>query len=297
MTMPKASPFVKWAGGKRQLLDDLVRCLPQDFADRPVYVEPFIGGGALLLHLLQNYPTIEKAVICEINPALMVAWRCVQSKVEDLITLLEAKQSAYLPLDDDGRKRFYLRERYAFNKALAGENPDPLRVAAGLLFLNRTCFNGLYRVNSQGEFNVPHGRYKNPRILDAENLRSVSTLLRRVEVVFGDFELSLQLAGDLSRTFWYFDPPYKPVSQSASFTSYTAGGFCDAEQERLAAFCRKLDAGGAKFLLSNSDPQGEEAGFFDRLYRGFSIKRVRATRAINSDPRGRGATSEIIVSN
>lgn len=289
-----ARPFVKWAGGKTQLLGEIQKSLPADIASRHrVYIEPFVGGGAVLFWILQAYPNIERAVIGDINKELVGAYRAIKEQPEELIALLARIQSEYLALDADGRADYFLRQRALFN----AKKTDLLETTALFIFLNKTCYNGLYRVNSKGGFNVPHGRYANPRILDAENLRAVSAVLQRVDILDGDFEQIAQRAGTNGASLYYLDPPYKPLTASASFTSYAAGGFDDAAQIRLRDFCRRIDAEGAEFVASNSDPQGAEKMFFDRLYQGFLIRRVHATRAVNSNPNGRGSVSEIIISN
>lgn len=289
-----ARPFVKWAGGKTQLLDEIQKSLPADIANRPrVYIEPFVGGGAVLFWILQAYPNIERAVIGDINKELVGAYRTIKEQPEELIAFLGNIQSEYLALDTDGRTDYFLRQRALFNT----KKTEPLETTSLFIFLNKTCYNGLYRVNSKGGFNVPHGRYANPRILDADNLRAVSAVLQRVDILDGDFEQIALRAGANGASLYYLDPPYKPLTSSASFTSYAAGGFDDAAQIRLSNFCRRIDAEGAQFVASNSDPQGAEKMFFDRLYQGFLIRRVHATRAVNSNPNGRGGVSEIIISN
>ena len=261
-------------------------------ARRPrVYVEPFVGGGAVLFWILQAYPNIERAVIGDINAELIGTYHAIKERVEELIALLARLQSEYIALDADGRADYFLRQRLLFNS----KNTTPLETAALFIFLNKTCYNGLYRVNSRGGFNVPHGRYAKPPILDAENLRVVSALLQRVDILCGDFEQTGCYASP--DALYYLDPPYKPLSVSSSFTAYAAGGFDDAEQTRLRDFCERITECGAQFIASNSDPQGDEKLFFDRLYQSFSIRRVLAARAVNSNPRGRGSVSEIIISN
>lgn len=263
----QARPFVKWVGGKTQLLDEVKKSLPRDFSTRQhiTYVEPFVGGGAVMFKLLQEYPNIERAII----------------------------QSEYLPLSSDDRKSYFIAKRSLFN----AKNITPLETAALFIFLNRTCFNGLYRVNSKGEFNVPHGKYVNPRICDADNLRACSKVLQKVEILCGDFAETGRYAGP--DTLYYFDPPYKPITETSSFTSYTRGGFDDQEQIRLRDFCDHISAAKSSFIASNSDPRNANSkeNFFDSIYNNFFIRRVSATRMINSDASGRGSISEIMISN
>lgn len=290
-----AKPFVKWVGGKTQLLDEVKRSLPRNLKDRAgvTYVEPFIGGGAVMFWILQEYPNIERAIINDINAELICTYRVVKQDVISLIEELDRIQSEYLPLDANARKEYYNNKRKIFNSR---EIPD-LEIASLFIFLNRTCFNGLYRVNSKGEFNVPHGKYANPRICDKENLLAASKVLQKVEILCGDFTQTEQYAGP--NTIFYFDPPYKPITETSSFTSYAKDGFNDEEQIRLRDFCTRIARNKAQFVASNSDPkeEGKKETFFDMIYQQFTIKRVSAARMINSNPNGRGAISEIMISN
>lgn len=291
----QARPFVKWVGGKTQLLDEVKKSLPRDFSTRQhiTYVEPFVGGGAVMFNLLQEYPNIERAIINDINEELICTYRVIKENVEVLIERLAVIQSEYIPLSADDRKNYFIAKRSLFNT----ENITPIETAALFIFLNRTCFNGLYRVNSKGEFNVPHGKYVNPRICDADNLRACSQVLQKVEILCGDFAETGRYAGP--DTLYYFDPPYKPITETSSFTSYTRGGFDDQEQIRLRDFCDRISAAKSSFIASNSDPRNtnSEENFFDNIYNNFFIRRVSATRMINSDASGRGSISEIMISN
>lgn len=290
-----AKPFVKWVGGKTQLLDEVKKSLPKNLKNRTgvTYVEPFIGGGAVMFWILQEYPNIERAIINDINAELVCTYRVVKKNVTSLIEELEKIQSEYLPLDAKARKEYYNIKRKTFNS----RNISDIETAALFIFLNRTCFNGLYRVNSKGEFNVPHGKYANPRICDRENLLAGSKVLQKVEILCGDFAQTEKYAGP--NTIFYFDPPYKPITETSSFTSYAKDGFNDEEQIRLRDFCTRIARHKAQFVASNSDPkEGEkEETFFDEIYKQFTIKRVSAARMINSNPNGRGAISEIMISN
>lgn len=293
-----ARPFLKWAGGKGQLLDTLMPRLPSDLGSGSVrrYVEPFLGGGAVFFAVAEAYSP-EESFLFDVNRELVLTYRAVQQDVERLIEELRALETTYLPLSDDERRGFYYGLRERFNRAEGSAASTPVARAAEFLFLNRTCFNGLFRVNSRGRFNVPPGRYQNPRILDEGNLRAVSGLLARVTIRQGDFTESLPVVDE--QTFIYIDPPYRPLSTTAKFTSYARDAFTDADQIRLAEFCRKVDAAGARFMLSNSDPRNTDPddSFFDDLYSGFSISRVSARRAINRNPDGRGSLTEIVVTN
>lgn len=290
-----ARPFVKWVGGKTQLLDDIKNSLPSDFSkkERVTYVEPFVGGGAVLFWILREYPNITRAIINDINAELICTYQVIRDDVESLIVELTQLQKDYLPLDAVLRKDFFNAQRTRFNN----REISSVETAALFIFLNRTCFNGLYRVNSKGLFNVPHGRYTNPLICDAETLRADSELLQRVEILCGDFSQLRQYAG--KNVLFYLDPPYRPLSKTSAFTSYSDKGFDDGDQKRLRDFCEEITRKQAWFVASNSDPRNanKKDSFFDSLYDGFLIKRVFANRMINSKAGGRGAISELMISN
>lgn len=289
-----AKPFVKWVGGKTQLLEEVRRSLPNDLHMRTdvVYVEPFVGGGAVLFWILQAYPNITKAIINDINVELICTYNVIKNQVDALIELLNSIQSQYIPLDEVSRKEYYLDKRMLYN----AKHTTDLETAALFIFLNRTCFNGLYRVNSKGEFNVPHGKYANPKICDRENLIAVSQLLQKVDIYCGDFSYMERFAN--SNTIYYLDPPYKPLSDTSSFTSYSKSGFDDEEQIRLRDFCTRISLRQSAFVASNSDSLDDSGdSFFEKLYNCFNIKRVYATRLINANPNNRGFVSEIMISN
>ena len=287
-------PFLKWVGGKSQLLSELEARLPDHFSERiHVYAEPFVGGGAFLFRILALPNRLERVIVNDSNPDLANAWRVVRETPDDLIEALLRFQSDYRRLPDEAARRsFFLGVRSAYNSGRVQRGISDIGRAAQLIFLNRTCFNGLYRVNGKGLFNVPFGSYANPSICDADNLRAVSLVLANAEIVSGDFEYAIRGADE--RWFVYFDPPYRPISATSAFCDYTQGGFDDDEQRRLAECCRRLDTVGCRWMLSNSDSPD---GFFDDLYRGFRIERVQAVRAINSKGTGRGKISEIVVTN
>lgn len=291
----KAKPFIKWVGGKTQLLDDIKKSLPHDFSQMNgvTYVEPFVGGGAVLFWILQEYPNITRAVINDINAELICTYRVIKYDVESLIIELKRYQTEYIQLNEVGRKEYFLAQRERFNERVLSD----VETAALFIFLNRTCFNGLYRVNSKGKFNVPHGRYTNPKICDEDILRADSVILQRVEILCGDFAQTGKYAGD--SVLYYFDPPYRPLTDTSAFTSYAKDGFDDAEQTRLRDFCEQIAKQRSLFVASNSDPcnVSKEDKFFDHLYKMFFIKRVSAARMINSKGNGRGAISEIMISN
>lgn len=289
-------PFVKWAGGKGQLIAQLDDLLPADFAERRnlVYVEPFVGGGAMLFHVLAKYPNVKRAVISDLNADLVTCFRTVRDEPDELIARLRALQAEYAGCgDENGRRVLFLEKRTRYNSRTA----EGAETAALFIFLNRTCFNGLYRVNARGVFNVPFGKAVHPRICDEKTIRADSELLQKVEIRCGDFTRAAHGVG--SGAFFYFDPPYRPLTRTAAFTAYSKEGFGDGEQRRLADFCRALDAAGQKWLLSNSDPHNADPGdtFFEELYCGFDIRRVCASRMINSKAAGRGPISELAIRN
>lgn len=299
--MPKARPFLKWVGGKSQLLPELRAYYPFAHAAITRYVEPFAGGGAVLFDILNQYEP-EQVFIFDRNADLINAYCCLRDQAEALIARLTALQEHYLPLTADERKACYLARRASFNAlkqagdiaALSRE--EQLERAALLIFLNKTCFNGLYRVNKKGLFNVPAGVSKAPAICNADNLRLVSAKLAKVSIVCADYTACADVVDE--HTFVYFDPPYRPISASSDFTAYTEECFTDVQQAALAAFFARLHAKGARLVLSNSDPgNAGEDDFFDRLYTGFTIRRVQARRMINCKAQGRGEIRELVISN
>jgi DNA adenine methylase len=298
-----ARPFLKWAGGKGQLLEQIESYLPGELESGRLrrYAEPFIGSGAVFFKVMQSFP-IEECLIADINAELILVYRTVQKDVEGLIARLGKIESQYLGLREGERADYYYRMRSQFNDRRKGFQyldfePEWVHRAAMMLFLNRTGYNGLFRLNSKGEFNVPMGRYKKPRILDADNLRLAANLLQKVRIEYCDFEA----VGDFidRRTVVYFDPPYRPLSKTAHFTAYSKEVFDDQEQLRLADFYRSMDAKGGKLLLSNSDPHNSdpEDDFFEKAYAGYRIERIQAKRNINSDPEKRGPVSELLILN
>ena len=299
----QAKPFLKWAGGKRQLLAQLEAHFPPQLHNGGVsrYAEPFVGSGALFFEIFQNY-SIQDCLLADVNPELILVYKTIQQEVNGLIDSLGEIEMHYLELDPEQRKDFYYQIRAEYNlqretiqyQEYGGE--WALR-AAYMLFLNRTGYNGLFRLNSSGEFNVPFGKYKNPRILNADNLRSVAALLKGVTIQYGDFEETEDFVDD--RTLVYFDPPYRPLSTTAHFTAYSKESFDDRQQLRLAKFYRQLDAKGGKLMLSNSDPHNvdPEDDFFEKAYHDFRIEHLKARRNINRDAGKRGPISELLILN
>lgn len=300
----EVKPFLKWAGGKGQLIPEIEKRLPVEIKKtRTVekYFEPFIGGGALFFYLMSNYK-IKKSYISDINKELIVVYKTIQKDSNKLINLLNDFKSEFIPLDHDKRKEFYLNIRNNFNNDLTdfdfdNYSSDFIKRAAYIIFMNKTCFNGLFRVNKKGEFNVPFGRYKNPLICDVANLKAASKILKNTKITAASFIDSEELID--GNSFVYLDPPYRPLNKSASFTSYSKFDFDDENQIELANYYKRVSKKGAKVLLSNSDPKNEDEddNFFDDLYGDFIIDRVYAKRSINRDKNKRGPITEILVRN
>jgi DNA adenine methylase len=272
-------PFVKWAGGKRQLIPILNENLPKTFG---TYYEPFLGGGALLFHILAER-NAQKCNISDLNSDLVLTYTAIRNRIDELISSLK------------NHERNYQKDSKTYYYAVRESNPrSEIEKTSRLLFLNRTCFNGLYRVNSKGKFNVPIGSYTNPNIVNEENLRSVSAILQssKVAIKCRDFESVLRdvKKGDLV----YFDPPYQPISETANFTSYTNKRFTYEDLNRLAELCMKLDSKGCKVLLSNSDSK-EVAEIFSN--KPWKINRIQANRSINSNSKKRTGHFELLIKN
>ncbi len=301
---PQAKPFLKWAGGKTQLLAELSSRLPDDIKKKRLiesYIEPFLGGGAFFFYLRKHYE-IRDAYLLDLNRELILTYKVVQEDPDSLISYLNELEEKYRSSDKEGRRKLFYQIRTLYNKQMKEINHNDYSLrwverAGQLIFLNKTCYNGLFRQNKKGEFNVPHGRYKNPTICDAQNLREVSLALQGVKLIQADF---LQAKSFVQRkSFVYFDPPYRPLSATSNFTSYAKEDFDDADQIRLANLFIDLDKAGASLMLSNSDPKNSDEidNFFDELYGGFSIERVLANRNINRDGKGRGKVTELIIRN
>ncbi|MBN2801517.1 MAG: DNA adenine methylase [Deltaproteobacteria bacterium] len=291
-----AKPFLKWAGGKRSLVSSIGQLIPEGIKKKDyTYIEPFVGGGAVLFWILNEYPNIKKAVINDINTDLVNAYLTIQNRVDELINILDKIEKEYWLLLKDTvlKKEYYYLKRDLFNKRTC----NTVEQAALFIFLNRTCFNGLYRVNLKNEFNVPIGEYKKPLICDVQNLRSINRLFEKVIILNGDFEKTLNHSG--KKTLFYFDPPYKPLSETSNFNSYDSTVFDDDSQRRLASFCEKIDMLGHNWILSNSDLKNEDLNdnFFDDLYCKFNIQRVLTRRNINSKSDKRGELKELLISN
>ena len=288
-------PFLKWAGGKGQLLKEIEKYYPFNSGVITKYAEPFVGGGAVLFDILSKY-NLNQIYISDINAELINTYIIIRENIEEIISLLQKYQSEYVPLETEDRKSYYIKKRERFNDLKLNGNEN-IEKAALMIFLNKTCFNGLFRVNKKGFFNVPIGSYKNPIICDEKNLRVVSEKLQNVKIVCGDYRKSSEFIDD--HTFVYFDPPYRPLTETASFTAYTENLFNDEEQIKLAEFVESMHKKGAKIVVSNSDPKNSntEDDFFDRIYSAHKIKRVEATRMINCNSEARGKIKELLISN
>lgn len=275
----QAKPFLKWAGGKTQLITDIQKALPKEFISQNfTYVEPFVGSGAVLFWMLNNFSNVQKAVINDINSDLTNTYKVIASKTKNLISVLEQFQREFHSLDllEEKKKEYFYSKRELFNT----RSTDKVTQAALFIFLNRTCFNGLFRVNKNNGFNVPMGSYKKPTICDKENLLAVSEALQRVEILTGDYQDTLKHAE--RPALFYFDPPYKPLSNTSSFNSYAKDEFNDEEQIRLRDFCKTLDTLDHKWILSNSDVKGKDTNnnFFDDLYNEFNKGVTLSGRAL-----------------
>lgn len=280
--MEVIKPFVKWAGGKSSLLLQLKNFYPYELEDGKIerYIEPFVGGGAVLINILQNY-NVKEAYAFDINKDLINCYNVIKNNVDELIKELKIKEEEFIKLEIEDRKKYFYNIRNEYNSYKI-TNELSVKRGAEFIFLNRTCFNGLYRVNKNGKFNVPCGKYKNPCICDAKNLRNLSMLIQNVQFQYGDYKQSEKYVDE--NTFVYFDPPYRPLSITSSFTSYTKENFDDDNQKELSKYFRILDSKNAKLMLSNSNPKNinENDNFFEEIYKGFNMNEVYAKRMINS---------------
>jgi DNA adenine methylase len=301
-------PFLKWAGGKGQLLERLAIHFPKALANGTIhtYYEPFLGGGAVFFHVMQNYP-IKFAHLMDANPELVLTYSVVQNGVDALIKHLGQMERDYLKLSEIKRRERFLKVRASFNREHSRTDFKEYSTtwverAAQIIFLNKTCYNGLFRVNRDGGFNVPFGSYTKPTILDETNLRKASSLLEKAQIRLADFsELKSIQAKIKSGSFIYYDPPYRPLTSTSSFTAYSRSSFGDAEQMRLAEIFAGLDRKGIYQMLSNSDPKNSdpEDDFFEQIYPHYrnTFYRVPASRSINSNPLRRGRINEIVITN
>ncbi|MFI3168720.1 MAG: DpnII family type II restriction endonuclease [Faecalibacterium sp.] len=291
-------PFIKWAGGKTQLLPDIRAKYPKELGKNiNKYCEPFIGGGAVLFDILSNYE-LEEILINDINKELTNTYSQIKNNLVHLLDELSKMQELFWAMDTEARKLFYYEKRERFNHLkVNGDDEINFEKAALFIFLNKTCFNGLFRVNKKGLFNVPMGAYKMPVICDKDNLIEINKTLQNVKITTGDYKETLAFIDE--NTFVYIDPPYRPISETASFTSYAETNFDDNEQIALGQFVDRASEKGAKIIISNSDPKNHDADdhFFDDLYSEYEIARVSAKRMINCNANSRGDVKELLISN
>lgn len=291
-----AKPFVKWAGGKGALINELVNFLPRDFGQQlnVTYIEPFVGGGAMLFHMLTHYPNIKRAIINDVNEDLINCYLLIKTNPDKLIASLKKIQEEYYQqISIDEKSEYYYKMRDKYNE---GELSLEDRSAC-FIFLNKTCYNGLYRVNANGEFNVPFGKYKKPNICDEELIMADHEVLQKVDIYVGEYRNITKHLGK-KYNFIYMDPPYRPLSGSACFIEYTCKTFDDVEQERLKEYCDALTLKGCKIMQSNSnsiDNNGEP--YFTKLYNAYRIDQIRAHRFINTHVEKREKETELLIMN
>ena len=293
----ECKPFIKWVGGKGQLLSEINKLYPVELGENiNKYAEIFVGGGAVLFDILSKYK-LDEVYISDKNLELINTYKSIRDNVDILIKSLKGMEEQYIPLDNENRKDYYYKKREEYNSLKINSEVNNIEKAVLFIFLNKTCFNGLYRVNKKGEFNVPMGAYKKPKICDEENLKNVSLTLRNVKIVYADYRKSEKFID--GKTFVYIDPPYRPLNITSSFTSYTENDFNDKEQIELAEYINVLNKKGAKIVISNSDPKNNDIddNFFDKLYKNYNINRVKATRMLNSNASLRGAINELLITN
>lgn len=293
-----SKPFIKWAGGKRQLLKYISEKYSEDILeDRIKYCEPFLGGGAVFFDIIKN-KKFDEILLNDATEELIITYTVVKEDVERLINKLNMIEKEYLNLSNEDRKEYYYKKREKYNFLINNsKSKDILEIAILFIFLNKTCFNGLYRVNKKGEFNVPIGSYKKPVICDEENLRKVNNDLQNVKLINKDFSETLDFIDN--ETIVYIDPPYRPISKTSNFNSYHHKEFDDFEQKRLAEFCELASNKGAKLIISNSNPKNTDINddFFEKLYKNFNIEIIEANRFINSNGKGRKPITELLISN
>ncbi len=291
-----AKPFVKWAGGKGTLIKQLIECLPQDFSlqQNVTYIEPFVGGGAMLFYMLTHYPNIKRAIINDVNKDLINCYLLIKKDPTKLIVLLRSVKDEYYKLtaiEEKTRYYYQMRERYNNDEFTIAER------AACFIFLNKTCFNGLYRVNTNGKFNVPFGKYERPNICDEELIMADHRILKNVDIFVGEYKNITKHLGN-RYNFIYIDPPYRPLSGSASFIEYTHNIFDDTEQEKLKVYCDMLTQKGCKIMQSNSNSIDDDGiPYFAKLYNTYTINQILAHRFINAHAGKREKETELLIMN
>ena len=297
--MVQAKPFVKWAGGKGSVVEQLNKLLPIDFdkLEDVTYIEPFVGGGAMLFYMLNVHRNIRRVVINDINPDLINAYNLVKNNPQLLIDLTSDYQTEYLRRDANGKKQLYYQSRARYNEEILDDNQR----AALFLFLNHTCYNGLFRVNALGRFNVPFGRNVSPGLDNPETIMATHQALKSIEITIlspGDYKRVASHLSSRGTNFVYFDPPYRPLSLTSNFKEYSNDPFGDEQQVELKRFCDKLNRKGCLFMLSNSDSKNSDgSSYFEALYSDYRITRIDVPRYINADGQGRSKIKEILIRN
>jgi DNA adenine methylase len=290
--MNKYKPFVKWVGGKTQLLDKIFKLIPSDFDKDSIYIEPFVGGGSVFFKFKELFPYV-RTIINDSNYGLINAYKIIKNSPKELIECLKKTQSEYSSYSEvSDRAKYYNGKRDAYNE----RTENDIVMASLFIFLNKTCFNGLYRVNRKGEFNASHSQYASTKFLNEENILDASEALKDTEILCENYDYSEKY--DNGKALFYLDPPYKAISKTACFNKYSSDMFDDKDQIDLSLFAERIDKRGSKFILSNSDVlESNGDDFFDELYKGFRIDKVSANRKINTNVKKRGACSEILVTN
>lgn len=294
--MVEAKPFIKWVGGKTQLLTEINNNMPNDLHNIETYIEPFVGGGAVMFDIIPKMYGIKYVIINDLNFKLTNTYSVIKSQCDNLISLLSQYQDKYYSLSSDGKSEMFYAIRNEFNEVKSITEPS-VQLAANFIFLNKTCFNGLYRENSKGEFNVPWNKSLTPCICDTENLKNVCAFLIQydVKILTGTYDKVIDYVTD--NTLVYLDPPYRPLNKTSAFTCYTKSGFNDDNQKELKNWCDAVVSKNGMFMLSNSDPKNTDLtdNFFDDLYSDYNIVRVTARRNINSKGTARGPVTEILI--
>ena len=292
-------PFLHWAGGKSRLISQINQYLPhEDFKAKKLtkYIEPFVGGGALFFYLIQKYD-FEYVCLSDLNADLIVTYKTIKKYPNELINELQKIKNKYFDKNPDEQKQMFLDTRDLFNEQIVNpyvSSEDWVTRSCLFIFLNKTCFNGLYRVNSKNKFNSPFGKHVKPKIFEPENLLAMSKILQNIDLRISSYEECRYVCDD--KTFIYFDPPFRPISDTSNFTGYTSSKFDDSSQKDLFDFIKTLSC---KWMLSNSEPKNtnENDNFFGDLYSGYSVQRVLANRCINSDATKRNKIFELLITN
>lgn len=291
--MDKIKPFIKWVGGKTQLITDIIINLPKDKLTITTYIEPFIGGGSVLFNILNYFPNLNNVIINDFNPILINSYLYIKNNPRELINKLSILQKSYYNSNNKSELYYDIRNKFNSNNILLQDK------ISYFIFLNKTCFNGLYRENKSGYFNVPFNNAKTPEFYNEENILNISNFLNKYNVQCHNKSYEYIQDYITSNSFVYLDPPYRPITKSSAFTAYTKSGFNDESQKQLKLFCDEINNKNSYFLLSNSDPKNTDVtdNFFDDLYKDYNILRVKAKRNINSKGDKRGEINEIMIKN